>query len=105
MTKLDEQITRHHIICKSRGGTNNTRNIEFKKRVEHRAWHTIFINLLPHEQLKLVLELNGDVLRKGFKEDVLAIIDGYEVTAIYHPQCVSIAKLVKEVLDNDNNLI
>lgn len=43
--------TIHHLVCRSRGGDNDKRNLKIVPDHKHRAFHLIFSNKLPSEML------------------------------------------------------
>ena len=45
--KACQQLTRHHLQCKSNGGSNDRKNISYVTHIHHNSWHTLFSNLLP----------------------------------------------------------
>lgn len=62
MTK-DNPFTQHHIIPRSRGGTNDTQNLVLIREHRHRALHTLFEHALPHEQLIDIVSLSDTTLK------------------------------------------
>lgn len=42
-------MSNHHRKPKSRGGGNGVDNISIVSSKEHKAWHTMFRNMLPHQ--------------------------------------------------------
>jgi len=40
---------RHHRKPRSRGGSNDPSNLSLVKQSQHRAYHTLFGNMHPHE--------------------------------------------------------
>ena len=68
--------TRHHICPTSRGGSRkDERNIVRLIGNFHVAWHQIFFNMLPHEQVGRIMDVNTNALREEFRKDVAAILD------------------------------
>lgn len=57
--KLDK-LTRHHIIPRSRGGSNLEDNIAFVNRVEHNDYHRLFENKKPDEIIDYLNETFWD---------------------------------------------
>jgi hypothetical protein len=47
--KLEDKITRHHIIPTSRGGGTNPNNIAYVYSREHALYHQLFENRTPRE--------------------------------------------------------
>ncbi len=48
------QITKHHILPRSRGGNGNGDNILKITRRFHEAWHIVFGNMTPEEAIKFI---------------------------------------------------
>jgi len=46
---LEQGKNRHHIICKSRGGSDNDNNIAIIDVIKHRKYHHLFRNRNPEE--------------------------------------------------------
>lgn len=42
----------------------------------HRAFHVVFSNLMPHEQVLRLVEINGSALTEAFKTRVVEVIGG-----------------------------
>lgn len=49
-------LTRHHIIPRSRGGTDSKDNILKKSYLEHNAWHYLFYNMKPEEAIQMIIK-------------------------------------------------
>lgn len=45
---------RHHRKPRSRGGSNDERNISIVEQNQHRAYHCLFHNMLPEEVVKVL---------------------------------------------------
>jgi hypothetical protein len=41
------ELTRHHLQCRSNGGSNKDSNISMVPRNQHQFWHGLFSNMLP----------------------------------------------------------
>lgn len=52
--KYKKQVSRHHIIPRSKGGTNQTSNIKKTTTSRHRAWHHLFGNATPLEAIEII---------------------------------------------------
>jgi hypothetical protein len=72
---MASQITKHHIAPTSRGGTDNERNIVRLVNNVHVALHQVFSNMLPHEQLGRLIDINSTALREEFKQEIFRILD------------------------------
>ena len=71
----DDRNTIHHCVPRSRGGINGQENtIPLRGRV-HEAFHIVFGNKMPHEQVERLLEINCRVLSNAYKAKVYGILD------------------------------
>ena len=61
------QITKHHILPRSRGGNGNGENILKITRRFHEAWHIVFGNMTPEEAIQFI-EIIFFESRKGRKK-------------------------------------
>lgn len=70
LKSADLELDRHHIIPRSRNGTNDADNISMVKRHLHRKYHGLFKNKTPCEILDFIVNYfwNG---RREFVEDYL----------------------------------
>ena len=50
-------LTDHHILCKSRNGKYNAKNIKRVPSKYHQAFHFIFLNMTPEERIEYLLEM------------------------------------------------
>jgi hypothetical protein len=57
---MHAEMSRHHKKCRSNGGKTTRRNVIEIKDNLHRAWHTLFGNMLPHEIARLISEVYLD---------------------------------------------
>lgn len=48
------ELTRHHIIPRSKGGSDHKDNILFIPFVFHHAWHLLFGNATPEEAIEMI---------------------------------------------------
>lgn len=71
------KLTRHHIVPKSRNWSNEPQNILKIKRNMHTAFHMLFENDTPDEQLIRLLSLNSKVLRWEYKHQIKEIIENW----------------------------
>lgn len=81
--KTNHKHNKHHKICKSRWWNNSTENVEAIYIRTHDAIHTLFGNLLPHEQMKRLMQINGSVCTDMFSEDLLKILETTEKDYFY----------------------
>lgn len=70
--------TTHHLLPKSKGGTNHPDNKLRLRQNQHRALHCLFDNLTPLQQLEFILDLNDSCLQWDFVQDIENVIDGYK---------------------------
>jgi len=64
----------HHVVPRSRDGSNAPDNkVRLDQRV-HRALHMIFANQTPIEQIQRIIGINSTALTHQFKEDVGRIL-------------------------------
>jgi len=71
----DEKKSRHHIVPKSRGGSNAGRNIVIIADDVHKAFHKVFENKTPPEQIKTMMNINGHALSCEFQNDISRILE------------------------------
>lgn len=69
------QLTRHHIVPRSREGSDNRDNIAMLRDNVHVAFHIVFDNLTPDEQISRLMAINGTALRGEFREKVAKILE------------------------------
>lgn len=79
-----EKMTRHHLLCSSRWGSNDSDNIKMLKSRIHRNWHQIFVNDVVSEQIRRILQMNESALQWDFCADIERILDLYDED-VYHP--------------------
>lgn len=70
--------SRHHKCPKSRGGTNDEKNIYYMKDNQHRAFHIVFSNQLPHEQYKTLTAINNPTVNQNFVSDLFELLEKYK---------------------------
>ena len=70
--------TRHHIVPRSKGGSNNGNNIAKLDKKKHEAFHTLFSNLTPVEQITFLIDLNYSALNREFVVGIMAQIMFYK---------------------------
>lgn len=64
----------HHILPKSRAGTNDEENLVRLNDTTHRAIHTLFANQLIAEQLITTVDLSAKALRPEVRERLIEIL-------------------------------
>lgn len=70
-----EKYSKHHILPRSRRGSNEPCNLEMIKDNRHRAIHTLFQNQLIAEQLITTVNLSAKALREDVREWLLETLD------------------------------
>lgn len=58
------KTSQHHLLCKSRWGSNIPKNVITLQDSLHRAIHRVFENKTPIEQLHYIKSFNSRVLNK-----------------------------------------
>ena len=56
MVRKKPIIERHHRRPRSRGGTDHHSNISHVRQTDHRAWHTLFGNMLADEVAAMITD-------------------------------------------------
>ena len=74
----DKNTDCHHLIPKSRKDEGFNVQADINKGEwyinKHRALHALFVNMLPHEQIEHLLEINSDVIREDVKQEILEVL-------------------------------
>lgn len=82
---MENKFTDHHKVPQSYWWTNNVNNIGKVKDKAHQAFHVVFSNRTPVQQVASLLYINWSVLTREFKESIVSILaqydDGNEVYA------------------------
>lgn len=78
------KLTRHHVVPRSRNGSNDPDNILKLRKNIHTAFHIIFHNDTPDEQLIRLLSMNSSVLRWEYKQQIRDIINNWEKDCYKH---------------------
>lgn len=88
--------TTHHIVPKSRDGSNIRANkTELDERI-HVALHRIFNNMTPVEQIDKLMQLNASALTYEFKSDVHRILSQwYDDSEYVYKKWILIPKYAK----------
>ena len=85
-----EKTTTHHIVCKSRWGSNEKQNRLELPITTHRALHTLFYNQLLAEQLITTVNISSKALRPEVKERLLETLTAHDAEDLefwYKPEC------------------
>lgn len=77
------KLTSHHLLAKSKGGSGIQENRKGLSESYHRAFHRVFENDTPIEQIIRILEINDTCLQWDFKQDIIRILNLYWKD-IYH---------------------
>jgi hypothetical protein len=74
----------HHILARSRGGSNTAKNFWQADRASHDDFHRVFQNLTPSEQIFLILHRYKHTFSRSFQDDVQNILrSDFPEPAIY----------------------
>lgn len=68
------QLTRHHIVPRSKGWSWEKENIKRLKTKTHEALHILFSNDTPQEQIQRLIQLNYTALTREFVSDINRIL-------------------------------
>ena len=72
---MKSPLTHHHILPKSKSGSNMNHNIKMLSDNTHKAFHYIFQNNTPVEQLwNLTFRINYTALSDEFTDDIRRIL-------------------------------
>ncbi len=71
--KIKEYDT-HHILPRSKYGTNTKDNIISLDMRKHRALHMLFDNRTPREQLERIIDLSSTALTDEVQSDIIKIL-------------------------------
>ena len=67
-SKKERRLSNHHLLPKSKWGSNNDMNIETIRETTHRAIHTLFENQMIAEQLITTINISEKALREDVKQ-------------------------------------
>jgi len=76
----------HHILPRSKYGTNNKDNLIRLDMRKHRALHMLFDNRDPREQLERIIYLASTALTEDVKSDMIKILDIRDYSYWYKPK-------------------
>ena len=65
----------HHIVPRSKNGSSIKDNLVRLPENVHNAFHLVFGNDTPSEQIERLLQMNGSALTAGYKSKVYKILD------------------------------
>ena len=77
--KKEIKTSVHHLLCKSRGGTNTEDNLVRLKQNYHRAIHTLFANQIIAEQLLTTIDISAKALREDVKEWLIETLNSRDI--------------------------
>ena len=70
------KLTKHHILPKSKHGSNYYQNLAILRDNIHKAFHVVFANDDPREQIvRLVANINISALTEEFRNDILKVLE------------------------------
>lgn len=78
----NDKYSCHHILPRSRRGSNDPCNTEMIKDTKHRAFHTLYQNQMIAEQLITTVNLSAKALRDDVRE---WLIETLQSRNIYDP--------------------
>lgn len=78
MGKKENKTSVHHLLCKSRGGSNSEDNLIRLKHNYHQAIHTLFANQLLAEQLITTVNLSEKALRPEIRAWLLETLTAHD---------------------------
>jgi hypothetical protein len=89
----------HHIVPKSRNGTNDPDNKKMAEYNLHHNFHTVFGNLAPHEQIVELLKWNSQALEKPPIECIMDLISEAMRKDVFYLQSVIRNKLNNNIVN------
>ena len=90
-----DELTRHHVIPRSRWGKDRIENIQELKQCRHRALHILYGNALPHEQLRLDLSRNAQVIVWEQVMRIMEILNHIQPEEFYKKEAIDFMKYRK----------
>jgi len=75
---MKHRLTRHHLLPSSRKGSNDSDNILMLKEIPHNAFHIVFSNKTPSEQIMHILDMNHSALQGDFRRDIMEVLELYK---------------------------
>lgn len=78
MIKKWHETSIHHILPRSRGGTNERQNLIELKDNLHRSLHHLFANKLIAEQLLTTIDISSKALRPEIKEWLVETLTAHD---------------------------
>ena len=96
---MKNKLTKHHKIPKSLWGTSHFDNIEKKNDTPHKSHHIVFENKAPHEQIVQIVDVTWKAFNAVFADDIMSVVNDYDIEDIYNHKCVRVKKLVDYILN------
>ena len=94
------KLTIHHRIPKSYWGNNHFHNKLGIGEIPHRALHILHENDLIPDQITTLIDISGNSIQSGFREDLLSVLQDYKPEQIYNEKCCNMNKLVSKILES-----
>lgn len=82
-SKKEFKYSTHHILCKSRGGSNEESNLSVLRHNYHQAIHTLFSNQTIAEQLITTVWLSEKALREDVRRWLLDTLTSRDIQDPY----------------------
>lgn len=76
--KPQSVFDRHHIIPRSRGGSDDTNNLIRILRTRHEDLHRLFWNKTPDEQIEQLLKMYDTARTKTFRKDLFDVLSSHQ---------------------------
>lgn len=77
--KKEMKTSVHHILCKSRNGSNNDENLVELRHNYHQAIHTLFQNQIIAEQLLTTIDISAKALREDVREWLIETLNSRDI--------------------------
>ena len=78
MSKKETRTSIHHLVPRSREGTNEPENLTRIKETTHRAIHTLFENKLIAEQLITTVNLSQQAMRPEVVQRLIETLTAHD---------------------------
>lgn len=82
----------HHLLAKSKWGSNNRDNLVELRHVVHQSIHNVFWTEIFPEQMKRLIGINYTALREDVVMDLLEVLakrDEHNLYDRYKPECIN----------------
>lgn len=84
-----KEYTVHHLLPRSRSGSHHPRNKEMLPAKQHEAFHAVFANQTPVEQLISVLHLNRNVFTASTLQLLTDTILSLQEPEVYRDEIIA----------------